>query len=303
MWQLCWSCWQCPNVRHPGTKTCSLHIHAADSYLTAICSRFAFPAVGPQDPRTAFKAPWSLAHHRFRNLLKEFSNRSWKHFEGALKGPRLTPSKTLQRPLQRPLQKPFWNPSGVRGLCGKNESLDDMFQSRWPECNWKCPDEWTHCEARWEGSPVSIWFWGRGYSLRSSEKVRVWGLVCYLEVVQCPSAYPFFWIYLLPSSLNIQTTDGDGPRVCQHLAKLRNMGKWCKGHKRRVSLRRVTKDFLEVKWRQDSQDVACSRARSWLADETWFVQISKRICFEAPASVLVLPNFWRNMGQTRDAKD
>ena len=41
---------------------------------------------------------------------------------------RLTPSKTLQRPLSEtpsgPLQKPFRNPSGVRGFCSRNESLE-----------------------------------------------------------------------------------------------------------------------------------------------------------------------------------
>ena len=51
-----------------------------------------------QDPRTLeliFKAPGSLTHHRFRHT---FSKGSWRCFEGVLKGPRLTPSKTLFKP-------------------------------------------------------------------------------------------------------------------------------------------------------------------------------------------------------------
>ena len=35
-----------------------------------------FPATGPPDPRTDFKAPGSLAYHRFRDLLEELSKGS-----------------------------------------------------------------------------------------------------------------------------------------------------------------------------------------------------------------------------------
>ena len=58
---------------------------------------------------------------------------------------RLTCTRTLQRPLQRPPQKPFRNPSGIRGFCGRNKSL-----------NSRAPDAFKNIVSlRAKGTPIS----------------------------------------------------------------------------------------------------------------------------------------------------
>ena len=44
--------------------------------LTPVASRLSFPATGPPDSGTDFKAPGSLTHHRCRRLLEAFSKGS-----------------------------------------------------------------------------------------------------------------------------------------------------------------------------------------------------------------------------------
>ena len=87
-------------------------------------SRLSFPATGPPDPGTDFKAPRSLTHHRFRHLLEGLSKGSWRRFEGVWKGPRLTPSKTFQKTFRDPFRDPFWHPSVT--LMGSRGSVAGM---------------------------------------------------------------------------------------------------------------------------------------------------------------------------------
>ena len=53
--------------------------HISPCAFPSLRSRLSFPATGPRDPGTDFKAPGSLTHHRFRHLLKGF-------LEGVSKG-------------------------------------------------------------------------------------------------------------------------------------------------------------------------------------------------------------------------
>ena len=104
-----------PRATKTDTKALSLRLSE---------SRLSFPATGPPDPGTDFKAPGSLTHHRFDTFLKGFR----RVLEGVLKGfwrvLRLAPSKTLlETPSETPSRNHFRNPSGVREFWCRNERL------------------------------------------------------------------------------------------------------------------------------------------------------------------------------------
>ena len=78
----------------------------------ALASRLSFPARGPPDPGTDFKAPGSLTHHRFWHLLEEvfegFLKAFWRGLEGSFGWP-------LQKPFRGPLQRLFQTLLGSGG--------------------------------------------------------------------------------------------------------------------------------------------------------------------------------------------